>query len=41
MLNSEHVIAQTEKYGANNYHPLSTVITKAEGKWKILHVLWG
>jgi ornithine--oxo-acid transaminase len=30
---SEKVINQTEKFGANNYHPLSIVISKAEGVW--------
>ena len=33
MSKSEKVIAQTEHYGANNYHPLPIVITKAEGVW--------
>jgi ornithine--oxo-acid transaminase len=27
------VIEQTQKYGANNYHPLPIVISKAEGVW--------
>lgn len=27
------LIEQTQKYGANNYHPLPIVITKAEGVW--------
>lgn len=27
------LIEQTEKYGANNYHPLPIVISKAEGVW--------
>lgn len=27
------VIEQTEKYGANNYHPLPIVISEAEGVW--------
>lgn len=27
------LIEQTEKYGANNYHPLPIVIAKAEGVW--------
>ncbi|MFE8702410.1 ornithine--oxo-acid transaminase [Cytobacillus sp. FJAT-54145] len=27
------IIEQTEKYGANNYHPLPIVISKAEGVW--------
>lgn len=30
---SEKVINQTEKFGANNYHPLPIVISKAEGIW--------
>ncbi|HZH60747.1 MAG TPA: ornithine--oxo-acid transaminase [Metabacillus sp.] len=30
---SEQVIEQTEQYGANNYHPLPIVISKAEGIW--------
>ncbi|MGM8212035.1 ornithine--oxo-acid transaminase [Virgibacillus sp. W0430] len=30
---SNHVIKQTEEYGANNYHPLPVVISKAEGVW--------
>ncbi|HEY3424685.1 MAG TPA: ornithine--oxo-acid transaminase [Negativicutes bacterium] len=30
---SENIIARTEKLGAKNYHPLSIVITKAEGVW--------
>ena len=29
----EQVIEQTEKYGANNYHPLPIVISEAEGVW--------
>lgn len=33
MNKSENVIQQTEKYGANNYHPLPIVIHKAEGVW--------
>ncbi|MFL6557967.1 MAG: ornithine--oxo-acid transaminase [Bacillus sp. (in: firmicutes)] len=32
-VNTNKVIAQTEKYGANNYHPLPIVITRAEGVW--------
>jgi ornithine--oxo-acid transaminase len=27
------LIVQTEKYGANNYHPLPIVISRAEGVW--------
>ncbi len=30
---SEKIITQTEKYGANNYHPLPIVISEAEGVW--------
>lgn len=30
---TEQIIEQTEKYGANNYHPLPIVISKAEGVW--------
>lgn len=30
---SESIISRTEKYGANNYHPLSVVIIKGEGVW--------
>lgn len=30
---SEKVIAQTDKFGANNYHPLPIVISEAEGVW--------
>lgn len=30
---SEKIIMQTEKYGANNYHPLPIVISEAEGVW--------
>lgn len=30
---SKEVIEQTEKFGANNYHPLPIVISKAEGVW--------
>ncbi len=29
----ETVISETEKYGANNYHPLPVVLTKGEGIW--------
>ncbi|MEH7076403.1 ornithine--oxo-acid transaminase [Neobacillus drentensis] len=32
-VNTNEIIEQTEKYGANNYHPLPIVITKAEGVW--------
>lgn len=30
---SNSIIEQTEKYGANNYHPLPIVISNAEGVW--------
>ncbi|RSK45303.1 ornithine--oxo-acid transaminase [Bacillus canaveralius] len=30
---TRELIEQTEKYGANNYHPLSIIISKAEGVW--------
>lgn len=30
---SEKIIKQTDKYGANNYHPLPIVISEAEGVW--------
>ncbi|CEG28389.1 ornithine--oxo-acid transaminase [Bacillus sp. B-jedd] len=30
---TQDVIEQTEKYGAQNYHPLPIVISKAEGVW--------
>lgn len=30
---STKIIEQTQKYGANNYHPLPIVIAKAEGVW--------
>ncbi|MCM3711567.1 ornithine--oxo-acid transaminase [Sporosarcina luteola] len=30
---SEKIISQTNKYGANNYHPLPIVISEAEGVW--------
>ncbi|MFS0780364.1 ornithine--oxo-acid transaminase [Bacillus sp. 1P06AnD] len=30
---SKHIIQQTEKYGAHNYHPLPIVISEAEGVW--------
>jgi ornithine--oxo-acid transaminase len=32
-VNTNELIAKTEKYGANNYHPLPIVITRAEGVW--------
>ncbi|HLS60522.1 MAG TPA: ornithine--oxo-acid transaminase [Virgibacillus sp.] len=31
--NSEQIIAQTEEYGAKNYHPLPVVIQDAKGVW--------
>lgn len=33
MTNSNQIIDQTQRYGANNYHPLPIVISKAEGVW--------
>ena len=30
---SQGFIEKTEKYGANNYHPLPIVISEAEGVW--------
>lgn len=33
MANSSQLIQQTEKFGANNYHPLPIVISEAEGVW--------
>ncbi|MCU9612763.1 ornithine--oxo-acid transaminase [Caldibacillus lycopersici] len=33
MTETKQVIEQTEKYGANNYHPLPIVVTRAEGIW--------
>jgi ornithine--oxo-acid transaminase len=30
---TEELIEQTQKYGANNYHPLPIVISRAEGVW--------
>lgn len=30
---TENIIAETEKYGAHNYHPLPIVISEAEGVW--------
>lgn len=30
---SQSIIEQTNQYGANNYHPLPIVISKAEGVW--------
>ncbi|AXH99670.1 ornithine--oxo-acid transaminase [Sporosarcina sp. PTS2304] len=33
MTKSTKIIDQTQKYGANNYHPLPIVIAEAEGVW--------
>jgi ornithine--oxo-acid transaminase len=33
MTKSQEIISQTEKFGANNYHPLPIVVAKAEGVW--------
>lgn len=33
MVNSTTIIEKTERYGANNYHPLPIVISEAEGVW--------
>ena len=33
MTSSKQIIDVTEKYGANNYHPLPIVISEAEGIW--------
>jgi ornithine--oxo-acid transaminase len=33
MTGTDSIIRLTEKYGANNYHPLPIVISKAEGVW--------
>lgn len=33
MTQTQAIIEQTEKFGANNYHPLPIVITEAEGVW--------
>ncbi|MFD1851130.1 ornithine--oxo-acid transaminase [Oceanobacillus bengalensis] len=33
VLESNEIIEQTSKYGANNYHPLPVVIAEAEGIW--------
>ena len=33
MTNTKQFIEKTEKFGANNYHPLPIVIEKAEGVW--------
>lgn len=33
MVKTQTIIEQTEKYGANNYHPLPIVISEAQGVW--------
>ncbi|MFB1082452.1 ornithine--oxo-acid transaminase [Jeotgalibacillus sp. JSM ZJ347] len=33
MVQSTSIIEKTERYGANNYHPLPIVISEAEGVW--------
>lgn len=33
MSKTQEIISVTEKYGANNYHPLPIVVSKAEGVW--------
>ncbi|WP_088006561.1 ornithine--oxo-acid transaminase [Indiicoccus explosivorum] len=33
MVKTHDVIEQTQRYGANNYHPLPIVISEAEGVW--------
>ncbi len=33
MKSTKSIIEQTQKYGANNYHPLPIVISEAEGVW--------
>ncbi len=33
MTTSEAIIELTERYGANNYHPLPIVLSKGEGVW--------
>ena len=30
---TKQIIEKTDKFGANNYHPLPIVISKAEGVW--------
>jgi len=32
-VNSQAIIAQTDKYGAHNYHPIPVVVAEAEGVW--------
>jgi len=36
MTNTQKIIQETEKYSANNYHPLPVVLVKGEGVW-----VWG
>lgn len=33
MTNTQKIIQETEKYSANNYHPLPVVLVKGEGVW--------
>jgi ornithine--oxo-acid transaminase len=33
MSKTREILAQTEKYSANNYHPLDVVLSKGEGVW--------
>ncbi len=33
MTHTDEIIEKTERYGANNYHPLPIVISKAQGVW--------
>ena len=33
MIQTKDIIELTDTYGANNYHPLPIVISKAEGVW--------
>ena len=33
IIKTTKIIEQTTKFGANNYHPLPIVISKAEGVW--------
>jgi ornithine--oxo-acid transaminase len=32
-MKTEEIIAQNEKYGAHNYHPLPVVLSRGEGVW--------
>ncbi|MGQ0513499.1 hypothetical protein ACT453_07730, partial [Bacillus sp. D-CC] len=36
MIQTKDIIELTDTYGANNYHPLPIVISKAEGVWLYL-----